>query len=146
MQKAKKKQIRYTKAAQPTKDKKYNRILASQALVKKGRRNLRVKLHVNKGDVVVVISGDDKGKIAKVLEVYPKNGKILVEGINIIKKHTRAQGPGQEGEIVEKESVIYSSKVMLWDEENKKASRVGANLLESGKKIRVLKTSGEQID
>ena len=114
--------------------------------MKKGRRNLRVKLHVNKGDLVVVISGDDKGKIAKVLEVYPKNGKILVEGINIIKKHTRAQGPGQEGEIVEKESVIYSSKVMLWDEENKKASRVGANVLESGKKIRVLKTSGEQID
>lgn len=146
MQKAKRKQIRYTKAAQPTKDKKYNRILASQALVKKGRRNLKVKLHVNKGDEVVVISGDDKGKIAKVLEVYPKHGKILVEGVNMIKKHTKAQGPGQEGEIVEKESPLFSSKVMLWDEENKKASRVGAQITESGKKLRVFKTSGEQID
>jgi large subunit ribosomal protein L24 len=146
MQKAKKKQIRYTKAAQPTKDKKYNRILASQALVKKGRRNLKVKLHVNKGDEVVVISGDDKGKIAKVLEVYPKRGKILVEGVNIIKKHTKAQGPGQEGEIVERESVIFASKVMLWDDENKKASRVGMQITESGKKLRVFKTSGEQID
>lgn len=146
MQKAKKKQVRYTKAAQATRDKKYNRILASQALVKKGRRNLKVKLHVNKGDEVVVISGDDKGKVAKVLEVYPKKGKILVEGVNMIKRHTKAQGPGQEGEIVERESAIFSSKVMLWDDENKKASRVGAQMLESGKKVRVYKTSGEQID
>ena len=146
MQKNDKKQIRYTKAAKVTRTKKGGRVLASQALVKKGRRNLKVKLHVNKGDEVVVVSGEDKGKISKVLEVYPKNGKILVEGVNMVKRHTRAQGPGQEGEIVEKEAPIYAAKVMLWDDENKKASRVGSKLLDSGRKVRILKTSGEQID
>lgn len=141
-----KKQIRYAKAPLATRDKKYNRILASQALVKKGRRNLKVKLHVNKGDEVIVISGSDKGKIAKVLEVYAKNGKILVDGVNMVKRHTKSQGAGQEGEIVEKEAPIFSSKVMLWDEESKKASRVGSLKLESGRKVRVYKTTGEQID
>ena len=146
MQKAKKRKIRYTKAAKPSCDKKYNRSLASQALIKKGSRNLKVKLHVNKGDEIIVISGDEKGKISKILEVFPKKGKVLVEGVNLIKKHSRAQGPGQEGEIIEREAPIFASKVMLWDDENKKASRVAHKNLESGKKVRVYNTSGEQID
>ena len=142
----KKKQIRYTKAAKPTKVKKGNTVLASEALVKKGRRNLTAKMHVNKGDEVIVISGDDKGKIGKVLEVFRDKGKVIIEGVNIIKKHRRAMGPGQEGEIVEVEAPISSSKIMLWDEDSKKASRLSHKILENGTKVRTFKTSGEQID
>lgn len=140
------KTVRYTKAAKPTQIKKGGKILASKALVKKGRKSLLPKMHVNKGDEVVVISGDDKGKIGKVLEVYRSKGKIIVEGVNIIKKHRKAMGPGQEGEIAEVEAPIFAAKVMLWDEDSKKASRVSKITLESGKRVRALKTSGEQID
>lgn len=139
------KKIRYTKAAKSVKSRKNGALLVSQALVKKGRRNIQAKMHVNRGDEVVVINGDDKGKIAKVLEVFRDDGKIIVEGVNVIKKHRRAAGPGQEGEIIEMEAPIFASKVMLWDEANKKASRVGHKVLENNKKVRVLKTSGEQI-
>ena len=139
------KKIRYTKAAKSTKTKKNGVRLVSQALVKKGRRNIQAKTNVNRGDEVIVISGDDKGKIAKVLEVFRDDGKIIVEGVNVIKKHRRAMGPGQEGEIAEMEAPIFASKVMLWDEANKKASRVGHKVLDNGKKVRTLKSSGEQI-
>ncbi len=140
------KQVRYTKKAQSAKTRKAGAILVSSALVKKGRRSLQAKLNVNRGDEVVVISGDDKGKIGKVLEVFRADGKIIVEGVNMIKKHRRAMGPGQEGEIIEMEGPIFSSKVMLWDGANNKASRVGTKILDGGKKVRVFKTSGEQID
>ena len=146
MQQKPKRIVRFTKAAKPTQTKKGGRILASSALVKRGRNNLLPKMHVNKGDEIVVISGSQKGTIGKVLEVYKAKGKIIVEGVNIIKKHRKAQGPGQEGEIAEVEAPIFASKVMLWDSESKKASRVAKISLESGKKVRALKTSGEQID
>lgn len=146
MQKQKKKQVRYTKAAKSPLVKKGNKVLVSEALVKKGRRNLQAKMHVNRGDEVVVISGDDKGKVGKVLEIFKDKGKIIVEGVNIIKRHRRANTPGQEGEIVELEAPIFASKVMLWDAEGNKASRVAHKILESGQKVRLYKTTGEQID
>lgn len=146
MQKQKRNSIRYTKAAKPGKVKKGGDLLVSKALVKTARRNVRPKMHVNKGDEVVVIAGDDKGKIGKVLEVMTAKGKIIVEGVNIIKKHRRAQGPGQDGEIAEMEAPVFASKVMLWDEESKKPSRLAHKTLDSGKKVRAYKTSGEQID
>jgi large subunit ribosomal protein L24 len=140
------KQVRYTKSAQSPKVKSGARVVVSQALVKKGKRNLRAKSHVNKGDEVIIISGADKGKIGKILEVFRDKGKLIVEGVNIVKRHRRASGPGQEGEIVEMEAPIFAAKVMHWDSQNKKASRVGHKLTEAGKKVRILKTSGEQID
>jgi large subunit ribosomal protein L24 len=141
-----KKIIRYTKAPKQAIVKKGGRKLASLALVKRGRTNLQAKLHVNKGDEVVVINGDDKGKIGKILEVFPAEGRVIVEGVNIIKKHRRASGPAQEGEIVEIEAPIFASKVMLWDSSVKKASRVAHKVIDSGRKVRVYKTSQEQID
>ncbi len=144
--KAKKVSIRYTKAPKASKVKKGGILLVSQALVKKTRTNAKPKLHVNKGDEVVIISGSDKGKVAKILEVFRADGKIIVEGINVVKRHKKATGPGQEGGIIEMESPIFASKVMLWDGQNKKASRVGKKTLENGKKVRVLKTSGEQVE
>lgn len=143
--------IRYTKAPIKTKSKKAGTLLVSQALVKKGRNNLKPKLHVNRGDEVVVISGRDKGKIGKVLNVFRDRGKIIVEGVNIVKKHKRPLGPGRPGEIIEMEAPIYSAKVMIWIDTAKKASRVGKQISDSAKdkkkkKIRVAKVNGEQID
>ena len=138
--------IRYTKAAIKTKIKKNGRILASLAFVKKGVSNVQNKVHVKLGDTVVVISGDDKGKIGKVTELFKAKSKIIVEGVNIRKKHQKGRGPGQEGEIIEQELPIFCSKVMLWDEEQKKPTRIGKKILESGEKVRISKVSGEQID
>jgi large subunit ribosomal protein L24 len=116
----------------------------SKALSKVGATNPRIKSNVKRGDEVVVISGDQKGKVSKVLEVY-QNGKILVEGVNVKTKHKKAQGPGAEGEIIKIETPIYSCKVMLWDESSKKATRVGKKILEDGRKVRIAKTSNEEL-
>jgi len=108
-------------------------------------------LHVKTGDTVMVISGrskdemekpGDKGKIGKVLKVFPKKGKIIVEGVNIIKKHVRPNSAGEKGRILEREAPIYSCKVMLYDEISKKPTRVGHKIV-NGKKKRFSKESGE---
>ncbi len=138
--------VRYTKAPVKSRVKKGGIKLASIALIKKGSSNLQVKQHVNRGDTVVVISGSDKKKIGKVLQVFRASGKIIVEGVNVRKKHTKAQGPGREGEISSVECPIYASKVMIWDASKKKASRVGIKTLADGKRVRIAKVSGEQID
>ena len=98
------------------------------------------RLHVKTGDTVVVISGrskdlprnekdgqgqtGDKGKVAKVLKVFPKTGKIIVEGVNIQKRNIKPNAMNPQGEVVEKEMPIFSSKVMLWDEKAGRATRV----------------------
>ncbi len=138
--------VRYTKAPVKARVKKGGVKLASEALIKKGASNLRANIHVNRGDTVVVISGSDKGKIGKVLQVFRAASKIVVEGVNVRKKHTKAQGMGKEGEIVSVECPIFSSKVMIWDAAKKKASRVGSKTLKDGKRVRIAKVSGEQID
>lgn len=140
-----KKVKRYTKAAVRPFVKKGSRLILSRALNKVGATNPRVKCHVKTGDEVVVISGSDKGKISKVLDVF-QDGKILVEGVNIQTKHKKAAGPGAEGEVITREAAIFASKVMLWDEKAKKATRVGKKLQADGSKIRVSKVSGESLD
>lgn len=141
-----KKQIRYTKAAKAERVKKDGIKLVSSALVKTTRRNTKVKLHVNKGDDVVVISGSQKGAKGKILAIFPDKAKVIVEGVNLRKKHVKSRGAGQEGEILQIEMPIFASKVMLWDEANNAASRVAFKVIESGKKVRVYKKTGEQID
>jgi|GEM_PF-4393 len=138
--------IVYAKAPIKARVKKGGVKLASAALVKKGVSNLQAKMHLNRGDTVVIISGSDKGKIGKVLQVFRAAGKIIVEGVNVRKKHTKAQGPGRDGEIVSVECPIFASKAMIWDATKKKASRVGTKTLKDGKRVRIAKVSGEQID
>ncbi len=138
--------LNYTKAAVKTRVKKGGVILTSRALVKPGSSNLRPKLHVHRGDTVVVISGADKGKVAKVLEVYRASGKILVEGVNIRKKHQRPSAMNREGEIISAEKPIFASKVMIWDSSRNKPTRVASKTLNDGKKVRIAKLSGEQLD
>ncbi|BDV44255.1 50S ribosomal protein L24 [Geotalea uraniireducens] len=103
------------------------------------------KFHVKKGDTVSVITGKDKNKSGKVLAVLAKKDSVLVEGLNVVKRHTRARG-NEPGGIVEKEAPLHVSNVMLYCEKCKKPVRTKRNLLEDGKKVRVCVKCGEPFD
>ena len=100
------------------------------------------KLHVKTGDNVMIISGKDKGKTGKVLEVSPKEGKVIVEGLNIVTKHMKPRRMGETGGIVKAESPIYACKVQLVCPKCKKPTRVGHKIAEDGKKERLCKKCG----
>ena len=102
------------------------------------------KLHVKKGDMVEVISGKDKGVKGKVLQSLPKDGKIIVEGVNKIKKHTKGTQKDPKGGIVEKEAPIASSNVLLYCPACKKGVRYGQKV-EGDKKSRVCKKCGKEL-
>ena len=102
-----------------------------------------MKVHVRKNDNVVVISGKDKGKTGEVLKVFPKTGKVLVQGVNIVKKHKKASRTQAESAIIEREAAINSSKVMLYCKKCKSATRISNKILEDGSKVRVCKKCGE---
>ena len=102
------------------------------------------KLNVKTGDTVVVISGKDKGKEGKIQKAFPAEGKIVVEGVAMVKKHQKPRGQGLPGGIVEKEAAIPACKVMLVCPACKKATRV-AHKVEDGKKTRVCKHCGAEL-
>lgn len=101
-------------------------------------------MHVRKGDNVIVISGKDKGKTGKVLEALPKKERVVVEGVNIIKKHQKPTQFNPEGGILETEGTIHVSNVQLLDPKTNEPTRVGFKVVD-GKKVRVAKKSGEEI-
>ncbi|MCL2068583.1 MAG: 50S ribosomal protein L24 [Oscillospiraceae bacterium] len=103
------------------------------------------KMHVKTGDTVIIISGRDKGKKGKVLAVSPKEGKVIVEGCNIVTKHVKPRKMGQPGGIIKAESAVYACKVMIADPETGKPTRVGHKFLPDGGKIRVAKKSGAEL-
>lgn len=104
------------------------------------------KYNIKKGDTVVVIAGDDKdaSKPRKVLKVLPADARVLVEGVNIITKHTKPSAQNTQGGIVKKEAPIHISNVMLWDAKAGKASKV-KRTKENGKLVRTFKKSGEVV-
>ena len=104
------------------------------------------KFNIKKGDTVVVITGDDKDvkKPRKVLDVFPEKGKVLVEGVNIITKHTKPSARDTKGGIVKREASISISNVMLWDAKSGGPTKVKRSR-ENGKLVRVAKKSGEII-
>ncbi|MGI6585722.1 MAG: 50S ribosomal protein L24 [Gracilibacteraceae bacterium] len=104
------------------------------------------KLNVRKGDTVVVISGKDKGKKAKVLIALPQDDKVIVEGVNISIKHKKPGKNMQQGGIIRQESPIFSSKVMLWCDKCKKGVRLGHRILDDKSKVRYCKSCGEVLD
>jgi large subunit ribosomal protein L24 len=104
------------------------------------------KLHVKKEDTVIVITGKDKGKKGRVIEAYPRQNRVLVEGVNIVKKHAKPSQSNPQGGILNQEASIHVSNVMLIDPKSGKPTRVGYKVLENGKKVRVAKKSGEIID
>lgn len=102
-----------------------------------------MKVHVRKNDTVMVISGKDKGKTGEVLAVMPKNGKVLVKGVNIVTKHQKPSKQNMQGGIVKQEAAIFSSKVMLYCSKCKNVTRISHKLLEDGSKVRICKKCGE---
>ncbi len=101
------------------------------------------KLHVKTGDTVIVISGDDKGKTGKVLEVSPKERKVIVEGVNVVKKHVRPRPPQDNGGIVEVEGALYADKVQLYC--SKCGATRPAHKIDGDKKIRVCTKCGAEL-
>ena len=102
------------------------------------------KLHVKRDDTVIVISGKDKGKKGKVLEVSPEEGKVIVEGINIVTKHAKPRRQGETGGIVKVEGAMYADKVQLYCNKCGKGVRAAAKIVD-GKKIRVCAKCGENL-
>ena len=105
------------------------------------------KLHIKKGDTVFVIAGGSKSKekTGRVLEVDTKNQRAIVEGFNIIKKHTKPSAKNTQGGIIEQEAPIHISNLMLADPKTGKPTRVGRKAGENGKLVRYAKKSGEEI-
>jgi large subunit ribosomal protein L24 len=100
---------------------------------------------IKKGDKVVVLAGRDKGRTGEVIQVMPTEGRALVRGVNIVKRHQR-QSQTQEGGIISKESPIHLSNLAYADPKTNKPTRIGFKILADGKKVRVAKKSGETID
>ncbi|MBB6062225.1 large subunit ribosomal protein L24 [Thermosipho japonicus] len=101
---------------------------------------------IRKGDTVMVLSGKDKGKTGEVVRVIPKEDKVIVRGVNVVKRHQRPNAQMRQGGIIEKESPIYACKVALVCPSCGKATRVGFRFLEDGTKVRYCKKCGEVID
>ncbi len=107
---------------------------------------LRKSYQVKKDDRIIVLSGKEKGKIGKVLKVIPKNDRIIVEKVNLIKRHTKAGPNVAKGGIVEKEGSLPVSNVMLLCPKCTDPTRSGIRMLEDGERVRVCKKCGETID
>ena len=102
------------------------------------------KLHVKKDDTVIVVSGDDKGRKGKVLETSPKEGKVIVKGINIVTRHVKPRREGEQGGLVKVEGAMYACKVMLYCSKCDKGVRV-KHVTEDGKKVRVCAKCGAKL-
>lgn len=113
---------------------------------KKKNPTQRYKMHVKKGDLVQVISGRDKGKVGEILQAIPKTSKVVVKGVNIKTKHVKPRQEGESGQIATFEAPIHSSNVLLYSEKEKIASRICYTFTEDGRKVRMLKKTGEIID
>ena len=109
------------------------------------RTGTRPKLRIKKGDRVIVLTGRDKGKKGDVLKVMPLESRVIVQGVNIVKRHTKPSQAGGGG-IVEKEASIHISNIAHIDPAGDSPTRVGYTVLEDGRKVRVAKRSGEIID
>ena len=103
------------------------------------------KLHIRKGDMVFVNSGEDKGKTGKVLQVLVDKDRAIVEGVNMVSKSTKPSAKNPQGGIVKQEASIHVSNLNLIDPKSGKATRIGRKLTADGKKVRYAKKSGEEI-
>ena len=103
-------------------------------------------MRVKKNDQVLVIAGKDRGKKGKVRFAYPKEGKVIVEGVNFIKKHARARGQARQAGIIEREAPMDNSNVMLLCAKCSKPARIGSRILADGKSVRYCRVCQEVID
>jgi large subunit ribosomal protein L24 len=103
------------------------------------------KLKIKRGDQVVVLAGRDKGKHGEVVKVFPSEARVVVQGINMVRRHQK-QSPSQEGGIIAKEAPIHVSNLAIEDPKDGEPTRIGFKTLDDGRKVRFAKRSGEQID
>lgn len=106
---------------------------------------MAVKLKIRKGDTVTVVAGREKGRTGEVLRTVPERRRVVVQGVNMVKRHTKPS-PASPGGVVEKEAAIDISNVALVDPGDGKPTRVGFRVLEDGRKVRYARRSGEVID
>jgi large subunit ribosomal protein L24 len=101
---------------------------------------------IRKGDNVLVITGNDKGRRGAVLQIFPRDQRAVVQGVRIAKRHTKPTGMGQPGGIIEKEATIHLSNLKLVDPISDKPTKVGFRVLDDGRKVRVAKATGQVIE
>jgi large subunit ribosomal protein L24 len=105
-----------------------------------------VFVQIRKNDSVMVISGKERGKTGKVLRVNPKEDAVIIERINVVKRHTKPRGPQQAGGIIEKEASIPASNIMIMCDKCNAPVRIGQKILADGNKVRVCRRCGEALD
>lgn len=106
---------------------------------------MQKKVHIKKGDTVVVVAGNDKGQQGRVLEVIRNNNRAIVEGVNMVSKHSKPTQDAPQGGILKKEAPVHLSNLMLVDPTSGKPTRIGRRLNDKGKLVRYAKKSGEEI-
>ena len=104
-----------------------------------------MKLHIKTGDTVQVISGDDKGKKGSVVQTSPKEGKVIVQGVNIVSKHVKPRKQGEAGGIIKTEGAMYACKVQLYCSKCNKGVRIKKQILSDGKKVRICASCGDTL-
>ena len=103
-------------------------------------------MQIRKNDSVMVISGKERGKTGKVLRVNPKEDAVIIERVNVVKRHTKPRGPQQSGGIVEKEAAITASNIMIMCDKCNAPVRIGKKVLADGNKVRICRRCGEALD
>lgn len=144
-----KRNVRYANAAISKKVKFGGKTVVSNAFVKQSATNLVPKVHVKKGDMVMLMSGSEKvgrGKTGKVANVFPKTGKIVVEGINVVTRATKQRTVTGQSGLIKKEAPIFASRVMLYCTACKKPTRIKHKVADGGKKTRICKHCSEAFD
>lgn len=112
----------------------------------KSTRPIRHKMHVKTGDTVQVISGKDKGKVGEIVRAIPERSQVVIKGVNVKTKHVKPREEGESGRIVTLEFPIHSSNVMHYSTKQNVASRICYTFNQDGKKVRMLKKTGEILD
>lgn len=102
-------------------------------------------IKIRKGDNVIVVAGDDKGRTGRVLSVDAEKQRVIVEKVNFVKRHTKPRGQGQQGGILEKEAPVHVSNVMLYDPKAGRGVRVGTRQTKDGKRERISRATGEAV-
>jgi large subunit ribosomal protein L24 len=101
---------------------------------------------IRKGDTVKIMAGNDRGKVGKVLKVFPDKNRIIVEGVNLVKRHSRPTAKNRKGGIIEKEGSINASNAIYFDSRSNTVARLGHRILTDGKKVRINRKTGEIIE
>ncbi len=103
-------------------------------------------MKIRKGDTVIVIAGNDKGKTGEVIATIPKKNRVIVQGVNIVTKHQKPNPRNNTGGRIQKEAPLHVSNVMYYDKQEKKGVRLGYQILDNGEKVRISRASGKAID